>query len=157
MQGRVLGVFVSQAIGADNKRLAGAWLQTSYAVLSLVLIPVAVAWLLTGPALRLFVNNNTLVKDAAYYATVLALCLPARVGFSQLTQFFSAQKIMRPSYATAPIAMVLNLVLGLILVLGIGIPHWKGFGFENPIATVMGPCMFCKCNSTTRPYNMVPK
>ena len=136
VQGRVLGVFVSQAIGADNKRLAGAWLQTSYAVLSLVLIPVAVAWLLTGPALKLFVKNDTLVKDAAYYATVLALCLPARVGFSQLTQFFSAQKIMRPSYATAPIAMVLNLVLGLILVLGIGIPHWKGFGFKAcPVVT----------------------
>ena len=43
---------------------------------------------------------------------------------------------MRPSYATAPIAMVLNLVLGLILVLGIGIPHWKGFGFKAcPIVT----------------------
>lgn len=137
VQGRVLGVFVSQAVGAGNLKLAGAWLQTSYAVLSIVLLPVAAAWLCTGPALHLIgVKNTTLVKDASFYATVLALCLPARVGFSQLTQFFSAQKIMRPSYSTAPIAMVLNLVLGLVLVLGLGIPRWKGFGFKAcPIVT----------------------
>mmetsp|Transcript_1460 Transcript_1460/g.4141 ORF Transcript_1460/g.4141 Transcript_1460/m.4141 type:complete len:496 (-) Transcript_1460:32-1519(-) len=137
VQGRVLGVFVSQAVGAGNKALAGAWLQTSYCVLGCVLAPVAAAWACTGPALKLLgVSNGQLRSDAAYYALVLAACLPARVGFSQITQFFSAQKIMRPAYSTAPFSMVLNLVLGLIFVLGVAIPGWRGFGFAAcPIVT----------------------
>ena len=43
---------VSQAIGADNKKLTEPGSRPSYAVLSLVLTPVAVAWLFTGPALQ---------------------------------------------------------------------------------------------------------
>ena len=31
--------------------------------------------------------------------------------------------------------------------------HWQGFGLENPGATAAGPCMFCRCNSSTRPYS----
>ena len=30
--------------------------------------------------------------------------------------------------------------------------HWQGFGLENPGATAAGPCMFCKCMSSTRRY-----
>ena len=29
--------------------------------------------------------------------------------------------------------------------------HWQGCGLENPGATAAGPCMFCRCNSSTRP------
>ena len=43
---------------------------------------------------------------------------------------------MRPAYSTAPFSMVLNLVLGLIFVLGVAIPGWRGFGFAAcPIVT----------------------
>ena len=31
--------------------------------------------------------------------------------------------------------------------------HWQGFGLDNPGATAAGPCMFCRCNSSTRPYS----
>ena len=139
IQGRVLGIFVSQAYGAGNYALAGAWLQTSYVVLAVVALPVVAAWSCTGLALQLFgVNDATLRNDAAFYAWVLMACIPARVGFSQLTQFFSAQKLMRPSYATAPVAMVLNLVLGLALVLGVPFPGFDGFGFPACPAVTSG-------------------
>ena len=85
----------------------------------------------TGLALGAFgVKSASLKADAAYYAWVLMACIPARVGFSQLTQFFSAQKLTRPSYTTAPVAMVLNLVLGLVLVLGVPFLGFKGYGFK---------------------------
>ena len=139
IQGRVLGIFVSQAYGAGNYALAGAWLQTSYVVLAVVALPVVAAWSCTGLALRLFgVDDATLRNDAAFYAWVLMACIPARVGFSQLTQFFSAQKLMRPSYATAPVAMVLNLVLGLALVLGVPFLGFDGFGFPACPAVTSG-------------------
>ena len=139
IQGRVLGIFVSQAYGAGNYALAGAWLQTSYVVLAVVALPVVAAWSCTGLALQLFgVDDAKLRNDAAFYAWVLMACIPARVGFSQLTQFFSAQKLMRPSYATAPVAMVLNLALGLALVLGVPFPGFKGFGFPACPAVTSG-------------------
>lgn len=137
VQGRVLGVFVSQAVGAGNQRLAGVWLQTSYVVLAIVLVPVAAAWACTGPALGVLGTRGALRSDAQYYAVVLAACLPARIAFSQLSQFFSAQKIMRPSYVTAPIAMGLNLVFGFLFV--IGIPTvFKGLGFHACPAVTAG-------------------
>jgi len=139
VQGRVLGVFVSQAVGAGNRALAGVWLQTSYVILSAILVPVAAAWACTGPALEaLGVRNGKLRSDAAFYALVLMSCLPARVGFSQITQFFSAQKIMKPSYVTAPLAMVLNLALGVALVLGLPFLGFRGYGFPACPAVTAG-------------------
>jgi len=76
---------------------------------------------------------------AGYYARVLALSLPGQLAFSQLSQFFSAQRIMHPEVTASSVALVLNLVLGLIFVLGIPIPQWNGFGFEAcPIVTALG-------------------
>jgi len=50
--GSVLGVFCGQAIGADEPKLAGAWLQVSLAVLAPVTLAVMGAWVLAGPVLR---------------------------------------------------------------------------------------------------------
>eukprot|EP00913_Durusdinium_trenchii_P034060 g31880.t1 len=119
IQSRVVSTFCGQAYGAGNKALVGIWLQVSYVVLGCVMVPVAVCWLLTGPE----------VADASYYALVLAICLPVRIGFSQLNCFFNAQKIMRPSVVCSTIGMLLNLVGNLILVLGLTVPNWTGFGF----------------------------
>ena len=30
--------------------------------------------------------------------------------------------------------------------------HWQGFGLENPNRTREGPCIFCRCNSSTRSF-----
>lgn len=38
--GGVLGTFVGNALGADNKKMAGVWLQVSLAVLMAVTVPV---------------------------------------------------------------------------------------------------------------------
>lgn len=135
IQGRVLGIFVGNAIGAGHPRLAGEWLQVSYFCLALVALPVVVLWSVTGPVLRhLFGTEESLAHDAGYYALVLMACIPARIAFSQLTQFFGAQKIVRPAAVAGTAGLLLNLGLGLLLVLGVG--SFRGFGFTAcPIVT----------------------
>jgi len=136
IQGRVLGVFCGQAIGAGNKKLAGIWLQVSYVVLVVIAVPVALAWAATGVVLTWFGEPPELVADASYYAYVLAACIPARVAFSQLSQYLSAQRIMYPSVVVSGMSTLLNLALGLVLVLGIPVPNWPGLGFMAcPIVT----------------------
>lgn len=67
---------------------------------------------------------------------MLTSCFPSRILFSQLRQFFSAQKIVGPEAQCSVFGAVLNAVFGLVLVLGVGIPDWEGFGFVAcPIVT----------------------
>lgn len=66
-------------------------------VLVVIAVPVALAWAATGVVLTWFGEPPELVADASYYAYVLAACIPARVAFSQLSQYLSAQRIMYPS------------------------------------------------------------
>ncbi len=137
ISGRVLGVFASQAVGAGQHKTAGKWLQVSLAVLSLIAIPVAALWAVTGPFLRLVRADNSLIGLAWYYALVLMTCFPARIASSQLNQFFQSQRIMKPSVVSTAFAATLNLLGGLPLVLGIPIPGFSGFGFvAAPIVTV---------------------
>lgn len=137
IQSRVIGTLCGQAYGAGNKALVGIWLQVALVILGIVCIPVAIAWAFTEDVLKLAGKGGELASDAGYFATVLMLCLPLRVVFSQLSTFFAAQKIMRPQVVCAPIAMMTNLALGLVLVLGIPrisfwVIHfqgWSGYGF----------------------------
>jgi len=99
-------------------------------VLFTVMTIVAVLWLLTGTVLRALGKDDTIAGDAQYFATTLMLCLPVRIAFSQLSTFFSCQKIIRPSATCATTAMLTNLVLGCVFVLGIPFPGWHGFGFH---------------------------
>jgi len=130
IQGSVLGVFCSQAFGAGNYALVGTWLKVSYVVLGIIGVPVMAAWFSTGPALgALGVRDEGLRSAAALYASILAISIPAQIGFGQLSQFFAAQQVMEPSYFTAPSAMVLNIVAGVTLVLGVPGTRFDGFGF----------------------------
>lgn len=138
IQGRVLGMFVGQAVGAGNNPLAGIWLQVSYVVLLAIAIPVILLWALTSTFLQLLGSHKDTSEDAGRYAQILMLCIPVRIAYSQLSQFFQAQRIMYPEVLAALLAMLTNLIGGLIFVLGIPIPHWDGFGFiACPIVTVI--------------------
>mmetsp|Transcript_34134 Transcript_34134/g.79631 ORF Transcript_34134/g.79631 Transcript_34134/m.79631 type:complete len:517 (-) Transcript_34134:63-1613(-) len=116
----LLGSLCGQAYGARNYDLVGIWLQVSLTLFSWVLIPVVALWCMTTPVLKHCFHADTDVANAAgYYAMVMACCLPATMLSSRLTTFFNSQKITGPSSKTTPIALFLNLVLGLQFVLGI--------------------------------------
>ena len=136
IQARVLGVLCGAAVGAGNPKLAGIYLQVSYVVLSLVVVLVFVCWYFTEQVWLWLGSDPEISHMAGYYARVLAWSLPGQLAFSQLSQFFSSQRIMHPEVNSASAALVLNLVFGLLLVLGIGVPGWTGFGFAAcPIVT----------------------
>lgn len=138
VQARVLGVLCGAAVGAGNPKLAGVYLQVSYYVLGMILILVFICWSLTEQIWLWQGSDPKIARMAGYYATVLAYSLPGQLAFSQLSQFFSSQRIMRPEVTSASIAMGLNLVLGLVFVLGIPIPGFAGFGFTAcPIVTTI--------------------
>jgi MATE family multidrug resistance protein len=136
IQGRILGILCSGAVGAGNPKLAGIYLQVSYYVLSFVLVFVVLCWYFTETVWIMLGADAQLAQMAGYFAKVLAWSLPGQLAVGQLSQFFSSQRIMHPEVNASSIALLLNLVLGLVLVLGIPIPGWYGFGFAVcPIVT----------------------
>lgn len=138
IQARVLSVLCGAAVGAGNPKLAGIYLQVSYLVLSVVIIVVVIAWSMTETVWKWMGSDETIARMAGYYAKVLAWSLPGQLAFSQLQQFFSAQRILRPEVNASAMAMICNLVLGLFFVLGWPVTHWNGFGFMAcPIVTTV--------------------
>jgi Na+-driven multidrug efflux pump len=136
IQGRVLAILVGGALGANNPKLAGVYLQVSYLVTGSVSIFVFVAWYFTEQVWVAFGSDPQISHMAGYYARILALSIPGQLLFSQLSQFFSAQRIMYPEVTTSSFALCMNLLLGLFFVLGIGIPNFNGFGFAAcPLVT----------------------
>ena len=137
VQGKILGIFIGQAVGAGNKLLAGIYLQVSLLVLGVLSIPVIVSWLLTGEVWKLLGEPEYLYRDANYYASILAIAIPGMVVTSQLSQFFSAQRIMHPEVNASLIGLLANLLFGVIFVFGVGIDGFDGYGFAAcPIVTV---------------------
>ena len=130
LQGGVLSILAAQAVGSSNKQMAGVWVQVSLFVLSILLVPVMVLWACTGPVLYAFGVKDNLIGPASYYSIVLMFALPVRVCAAQLSQYFMAQRITQPMVFCGLLALIMNLCLGVIFVLGYPIPNWEGFGFH---------------------------
>ena len=144
VQGRILSILVGQSIGANNHYLANVYLRISYLVLGALSIGVAVTWLYTEQVWIWLGQSEDAAKDAGYYSLVFIFSIPAQLGFSQLSQFLSAQRIMKPEVTTSLVALLCNLVLGLGLVLGIPFSGFEGYGFKAcPIVTVV--VVWCQC------------
>jgi multidrug resistance protein, MATE family len=129
MQGGILSVLCSSAVGANNPKLAGIYLQVSYYCLFFVMIFVFLCWYCTEQFWLLLGTDRELAQMAGSYARILAFSLPAQLAVGQLTQFFSSQRIMHPEVNASAVALLCNLVFGMIFVLGVPIPNWNGFGF----------------------------
>ena len=124
------------AVGSGNPKLAGIYLQVSCAVLFFVGFFVFLSWNFTEFVWVMFGSDPEISKMAGYYARVLAFSIPAQILFSQISQFFSAQRIMHPEVNASTMSMILNLAIGLVFVLGVGIPKFSGYGFAAcPIVT----------------------
>eukprot|EP00526_Cylindrotheca_closterium_P011603 CAMPEP_0113634170 /NCGR_PEP_ID=MMETSP0017_2-20120614/17790_1 /TAXON_ID=2856 /ORGANISM="Cylindrotheca closterium" /LENGTH=491 /DNA_ID=CAMNT_0000544853 /DNA_START=49 /DNA_END=1524 /DNA_ORIENTATION=- /assembly_acc=CAM_ASM_000147 len=136
LTGQVLGVFIGGAVGAGNPKLAGIYLQVSLVVLGSMSLIVFTAWNLTEQVWVAFGSDPEIAAMAGYYARVLSFAIPGILIFGQVSQFFSAQRIMNPEVNSASFGLLMNLVLGLIFVLGWPIKGFGGYGFEAcPIVT----------------------
>ena len=120
IQGRVLGTFVGQAVGAGKPDMAGVWLQVSLAcLLPLTVIPLLLWSTLTSTVISLITADASLLAPGAVYAGVLASALPGRVLYSQISQYLTARHVMYPTTLSAAAALLANLGLGLFFILGL--------------------------------------
>ena len=119
IQGRVLGMFVGQALGAATPEMCGVWLQVSLACLApLAIIPMILWCTMTSSILPIITADTSLVSPATLYAGILAASIPGRVIYSQVSQYLTARHIMYPTTVSALVAMLANLGLGLFFILG---------------------------------------
>lgn len=108
----------------------------SCAVLFSVSVFVILAWSMTERVWVWFGSDPEVSAMAGTYASALSFAVPGMVAFSQLSQFFSAQRIVRPEAHASTLGMLANLILGLVLVLGWPVPGFDGYGFlACPIVT----------------------
>ena len=138
IQGRILGILVGQSIGANNYNLALVYLRISYLILGSISILVMISYLYTEKIWMKLGQNVDIAKDAGYYSFVFIFSLPAQLGWNQLSQFFSAQRIMNPEVVASVIGLVCNLIVGLVVVMGIPFKGFDGWGFAAcPVVTVV--------------------
>lgn len=132
----VLNTLVAQANGAGNKRLGAIWLNVSLYCIFFVTLIVMVLWFFTENVVQHLGVQPEIASNAGFYAKVLLLCLPARAVMGQLAKFFAANQKPYPQVVIMTFAATLNLVLGLIFVVGFPFKNFDGFGFKAcPIVT----------------------
>mmetsp|Transcript_93 Transcript_93/g.220 ORF Transcript_93/g.220 Transcript_93/m.220 type:complete len:398 (-) Transcript_93:585-1778(-) len=106
--------------------------------LGVLSIGVMISWSFTEQVWIWLGQSEDIAKDAGYYSFIFIFAIPAQLGFGQLSQFLSAQRIMKPEVTASLMALLCNLVLGVGLVLGIPFLEFDGFGFKAcPLVTVV--------------------
>lgn len=81
LQARIINTLVHNSIGAGKPEMAGVYLQVSYFVSFIYMIPVIILWFFTGPLLVSMGFDALLSSKAHYYSMVLSTALPARLIF----------------------------------------------------------------------------
>lgn len=115
-------------------------MQISYFVSFMILIPVALLWSVTGPVLNYLGSEEEISNHSWKYALILMCALPGRIIYRNLTAYFGAMKILKPSVRSSVIGISVNLLVGLPIVLGWPFNKkeggFQGFGFYAcPVVT----------------------
>lgn len=117
---------VSQAFGAGERHAAGAALVQGLVLAAAMSLPVALLHLVAAPGLALLGQPAGLLPLAGDYAAVMALGVPAMLGFVVLRQFLLGLGVARPSTVAVLVGNALNVGLNLLLMHGLG--PWPGLG-----------------------------
>lgn len=119
----------AQAFGAEDPRTAGRALAGGFAVVGLIMIPVAVAHEFAGAGLRLLGQPAELPPIADAYCRVLVWSLPALMIFALVRGILQARGRMFPGAVAVIVANVANLALNVALVYGkFGFPELGAVG-----------------------------
>eukprot|EP00537_Pseudo-nitzschia_pungens_P000599 CAMPEP_0172369608 /NCGR_PEP_ID=MMETSP1060-20121228/33493_1 /TAXON_ID=37318 /ORGANISM="Pseudo-nitzschia pungens, Strain cf. cingulata" /LENGTH=664 /DNA_ID=CAMNT_0013094577 /DNA_START=33 /DNA_END=2027 /DNA_ORIENTATION=+ len=126
---QVLNGLVSQAIGSNNPRMAGIWLQQSMFWLAVTMLPCLAGLFYVEPILALLGFPAPICSVAGVYAKY-NLVWPVPNGLYQCMRFyFQARGLPRPAMYNNIIFLFVNAFLNWTFVFGGPIPGWKGFGF----------------------------
>lgn len=111
---------VTQAFGAGDARAAGRALVRGGVLLLLLCAPIVALHLLAGPILLALGQPASLVPDAASYCRIMALSVPAFLGFALVRQFLQGSGAMRPAMYVLLVGNVANVFLNYALIFGYG-------------------------------------
>lgn len=121
-----LDPLITQAFGARDPRRAGAEAARGAVVVALAALPIIALHLLGEPLFHWMRQPESAIPDAATYCRIVALSVPAFLGFAVVRQLLQADGAMRPAMWVIGLGNLVNLVADLVLVQGAGpIP---GFG-----------------------------
>jgi MATE family multidrug resistance protein len=126
---RALDPVVAQAFGAGDRRGVGLGLSRGLAMGMLLALPIAALLALGGPGLRLLGQPEGLTPDAARYAWVRVLGVPALMGFVVIRQFLAALGRMREATVAVVGANLVNAFLNWVFMYGnLGSPRLGAAG-----------------------------
>jgi MATE family multidrug resistance protein len=120
--GLVFGLdpITSQAHGARDRERLGESLLHGAALALLVTVPLALAWLSTGPVLLAFGQDPATVALAAQFVHAQIPALPFFLLFMVIRQYLQARGIVRPAMWISFGANALNALLDWLLIFGVG-------------------------------------
>ncbi len=111
---------VAQAYGAGDPRRAGTAAARGAVVVVLACAPIAALHLVAEPVFRFLRQPPTAIEDAATFCRILAVSVPAFLGFVLVRQWLQGGGVMRPAMWVVAIGNVVNLVAAYVLVHGAG-------------------------------------
>jgi multidrug resistance protein, MATE family len=145
---QVVSALVGQAMGSNNPKIAGIWLQQSMFWLSISMAPCLIGLFYVQPFLELLGFPADISAVAGQYAK-WNLLWPIPNGLYQCLRFyFQACGHPRPAMYNNLIFLGINALLNWIFVMGGPIPGWNGFGFIGAAIslsisrTMQGVCYF---------------
>jgi len=129
---QVLNALVGQAMGSNNPKMAGVWLQQSMFWLALTMMPCLVGLFHVESVLRFLDFPENVAATAGTYAKY-NLLWPIPNGLYQCMRFyFQAQGLPRPAMYNNMVFLLINAALNWIFVFGGPFRYlynWKGYGF----------------------------
>lgn len=144
---QVLNGLVSQAVGSNNPKMAGIWLQQSMFWLATTMLPCLVALFYVEPILAKLGFPEDICQVAGTYARYNVIW-PVPNGLYQCMRFyFQARGLPKPAMYNNIIFLFVNAMLNWIFVFG-GPFAWEGFGFIGAAIslsisrTMQGVCYF---------------
>lgn len=137
--GDTLNSMCSQAVGAGRPALAGVWLQVALVWVTVLAIPVAIAWQFTEPLMRAVGFGAEESQLAGEFAHWYTFALFPMLWFVCINNFLQALKVVYPAMVINAVLVGVNVVFNGLFIYGSG---WgsgdasKGLGFKgSPIAT----------------------
>jgi len=133
----------AQAYGAKRYRAVGIALQRGVLAVVLVTFPISWSWWRAEDALLWLRQDTELATLAGAFARRLIPSILPSLLFDCLQKYLQSQSITKPSLVIGLICNVINLILNVALVFGVG-SLLEGLGFVGaPIATALTTLVQC--------------
>lgn len=135
-----LNSICSQAIGANNPKLAGNWLQLSIVICSILCIPMIVAYFWTEPVVALLDTEPGVASYAQEFNELASSIVWPTYMYMAVRQYFQALQIVMPATIVSFLTIGVNVGLNYLLVFGVS--TWGGLALRgSPLAT-LGSMLF---------------